>query len=1317
MVASGNRPLFERSEAPRSSAASLRFAHLCDDRIAQYLHTITHRVSRTALGAVLWALASLTLWHNSSAHAANPTIEAILGGGTVLGTECVDGKVVESLYPAAAAFTEFGPQATLFVQSTEKAGVGVKTRLRRTAGAGWTDSTSYLYRDAVVFNPIAGGTVSNLKHYLVRSTGAGTDAQFGAEDGGFAKVPSGQGEWMMSFAPYGGGAKTDLGVMYTATMNDDWSWSCVGSDPTPEDQTPDAPTITDLVPGNQSLSATYSAAPATTYAIASYQYRLDVKDGAEGTWTAITGTLPTDEQTADLELTGLTNGTTYVLTIRAIDSQGGEGDPSNSVSDTPRIVCANTTFPAVGSAEADSFQCTHNDVTYEFADFHILTSNDTGVCTAPASYLPTGDSSGQGLFCAQDGTTVRAIYDWDNGLVEYNAKHQLTWLDSVQQIGSRSLEPSNDACGALGTTVAGRCANQLKIGEDAFRGMAGVGGSAIANLDTSNLNNIEHIFHDATQFNQNVSTKSVTVNGVTYIAWDVSGVNRINSAFWGATNFNNGGQPLYWDTGNVFNMGWAFAESAFDQDISTQQVNIGGNFTAWDTSLVKYFDNMFNGARQFNQDLSNWATGAKINNDAFDRLATGWCGLGFTNRGRPARFRTYPADNCALHLELVAQPAAEPGDAITYQMTYYNESAAAVTNGELTLKFPSTLSFVDASAGGSFTSPDTITWNSLTIPAGSSEEAAGTAVATLSIPGDFPSETDFNVTATLYDGGAIEVSRTQRTHVTAKAHLYSSIDGPSYAIAGGTVDYTLEVQNKGRTDAQDVMVEVTWEGGGVIPVSGAQNCSGSPIKCVWGPMSISKLDGQWTETLSVTLPQDAEQGNRVKALLSATAANGADLSDNPERNDSARTQVNALPDLSVVLATLPRTIVKPSGTVQTKITVTNVGAGVASEVGLALPLSGGVSAAVPDGAYCDANTDPCASSYLFWNLGTMAAGAEETITLPVTAPASADLMSLQAQLSFKDSSGERSNEDSNFVPLQVGERPVVELTGIFSPARFDLGGDTSILLEFANIGTAEATSGQLSFKVPEDAALKTWPSNTECDGNACSQGFTGNVTLSLGTLAERGAEASEGSASFGLTVSETAEELEMVGFLRPTTTGEFLPRTATAIAKERTLEEEIGDHRLEIIPPEGSNCSLDIVETRPAYSYSGWTLVLDELLRFTVVECESGVTLGVKITVSGSDPLPEDSVVAKTSGAADDSLAEIAGSNISGQVVTYQLTDNDGLLDRDDTPGELDDPLGVALRGGSGIYMPFVPVPIPYWVLGLLAGLMGWLGYRRLRAA
>ena len=67
-------------------------------------------------------------------------------------------------------------------------------------------------------------------------------------------------------------------------------------------------------------------------------------------------------------------------------------------------------------------------------------------------------------------------------------------------------------------------------------------------------------------------------------------------------------------------------------------------------------------------------------------------------------------------------------------------------------------------------------------------------------------------------------------------------------------------------------------------------------------------------------------------------------------------------------------------------------------------------------------------------------------------------------------------------------------------------------------------------------------------------------------------------------------------------------------------------------------------------------------------------------------------------------------------MLRYTLTDN-GPLDLDTDPGELRDPVAVAILGGSGIYIPLTPVPIPYWVLGLLTGRMGWLGYRRLRLA
>ena len=195
------------------------------------------------------------------------------------------------------------------------------------------------------------------------------------------------------------------------------------------------------------------------------------------------------------------------------------------------------------------------------------------------------------------------------------------------------------AGGALGETIAGRCANQLEVGDNAFRGMAGAGGAAIETLDTSNLDNIEHIFQDAAQFNQNVSTKEVTVNGVTYIAWDISGVDRINSAFWGASAFDNGGEDLYWDTGSVWNMGYTFAKSGFNQVISTREITIGvETVNVWDTATVEFFDNMFNGASRFNQNIGDWNTSSASNMSAmfkgalvFDQNIAGWVTSSVTN--------------------------------------------------------------------------------------------------------------------------------------------------------------------------------------------------------------------------------------------------------------------------------------------------------------------------------------------------------------------------------------------------------------------------------------------------------------------------------------------------------------------------------------------------------------------------------------------------------------------------------------------------------------------------------------------------------------
>ena len=156
----------------------------------------------------------------------------------------------------------------------------------------------------------------------------------------------------------------------------------------------------------------------------------------------------------------------------------------------------------LSEATKDVFQCTVDGTPYAYADFHILTTDGTDVCANLVDQLPTEDNDGKGLFCSSDdGTkTVRAIYDWDNAYDGEKPPIALSWLISVEQIGSRG----GSNCGKAGPTVAVRCANQLKSGQRAFRGMGGKGGEGIRKLDVTNLTNLSWMFFLSASFNDDL---------------------------------------------------------------------------------------------------------------------------------------------------------------------------------------------------------------------------------------------------------------------------------------------------------------------------------------------------------------------------------------------------------------------------------------------------------------------------------------------------------------------------------------------------------------------------------------------------------------------------------------------------------------------------------------------------------------------------------------------------------------------------------------------------------------------------------------------
>ena len=156
--------------------------------------------------------------------------------------------------------------------------------------------------------------------------------------------------------------------------------------------------------------------------------------------------------------------------------------------------------------------------------------------------------------------------------------------------------------------------------------------------NVSNVRNMKYMFSRAYEFDVDINTKSVTVNGQTYIAWDVSNVTDMSQMFsfkqtkykpfdkWNVSNvknmeamflstmgieiknikgFNldintklvtvNGQTYRAWDVSNVTNMRWMFLYSTFNKPLNK-----------WNVSNVTNMDAMFYGNEKFKQDISDW---------------------------------------------------------------------------------------------------------------------------------------------------------------------------------------------------------------------------------------------------------------------------------------------------------------------------------------------------------------------------------------------------------------------------------------------------------------------------------------------------------------------------------------------------------------------------------------------------------------------------------------------------------------------------------------------------------------------------------------
>jgi surface protein len=134
----------------------------------------------------------------------------------------------------------------------------------------------------------------------------------------------------------------------------------------------------------------------------------------------------------------------------------------------------------------------------------------------------------------------------------------------------------------------------------------------IGNWNTSKVVTIEDMFRQTERFNQDITTRKVTVGSTTYFAWDTLEMTNMKGVFFGATDFD--GDVGNWNTSLVTTTKTMFRDATnFSTDVRAKRVRVGGTdaeggklYDAWSMSSIETMDGMFSRCARFNQNISFW---------------------------------------------------------------------------------------------------------------------------------------------------------------------------------------------------------------------------------------------------------------------------------------------------------------------------------------------------------------------------------------------------------------------------------------------------------------------------------------------------------------------------------------------------------------------------------------------------------------------------------------------------------------------------------------------------------------------------------------
>lgn len=214
------------------------------------------------------------------------------------------------------------------------------------------------------------------------------------------------------------------------------SWTMI-----PVATAPAAPTISSITPGNQQLSVAFTAGSDGGSAITNYKYSTD--NGSNYTAVSPASTA------SPIVITGLTNGTTYNVKIRAVNAVG-DGAESSASSGTPVAPSSPTLNPiTLASALSSTYGTASNAVSFAVGGSNLTTT----ITVTPQSGYEIATSSGgtyqtTAMSGVANGTTLWVRFPSTSAAGTYNS------ATAVVLSGGGASSNANVTTSSSGNTVS-----------------------------------------------------------------------------------------------------------------------------------------------------------------------------------------------------------------------------------------------------------------------------------------------------------------------------------------------------------------------------------------------------------------------------------------------------------------------------------------------------------------------------------------------------------------------------------------------------------------------------------------------------------------------------------------------------------------------------------------------------------------------------------------------------------------------------------------------------------------------------------------------